>query len=208
MAFDYKITIDGFRFRVLSIYGDSGVLVSNNVDLDDHDYVEALKKGQQALRAANLIEAMNVNMNLQSPATMEIDECRVIEDIYQELQRQHYFTLPSDLQGYVERVSSRKDELQLDLDTKFAKVNDKSGYVYLVKNDDGYYKIGMTKNWEDRRKTFNVLLPFEIEYTHLIHTKDMAWLEHDLHRRFDHKRVNGEWFKLDDADVEYIKAIK
>lgn len=81
------------------------------------------------------------------------------------------------------------------------------GYVYLIQSSTGYYKIGRTSNPNDRMKTFNVKLPFEVEYTCVIETPDMFKLERELHQRFAKNRVNGEWFALSSEDVEYIKGL-
>jgi len=40
-----------------------------------------------------------------------------------------------------------------------------------------------------------------------IATEDMHGLESRLHKRFADKRANGEWFLLDEADVEYIRGL-
>lgn len=81
------------------------------------------------------------------------------------------------------------------------------GFVYLIRSASGYYKIGRTKNPDDRIATFSVKLPFEVEYEHLIETTDMYQLEKDLHARFADRRVNGEWFDLTDDDVAYVKSL-
>jgi Meiotically Up-regulated Gene 113 (MUG113) protein len=78
------------------------------------------------------------------------------------------------------------------------------GYVYLIQSPTGSYKIGRARNPEDRMKTFNVKLPFEVDYVHLIETSDMYGLERAFHKRYAQKRVNGEWFMLDPEDVQYI----
>lgn len=82
--------------------------------------------------------------------------------------------------------------------------NGAPGYVYVVKSDTGHYKIGRTNNPDDRRKTFNVKLPVEIQFLVLIKTGNMNYLESTLHRMFSHKRVNGEWFKLSDTDLVWL----
>lgn len=81
------------------------------------------------------------------------------------------------------------------------------GYVYLIQSPTGAYKIGRTKNPADRLKTFSVKLPFEVEFVCVIESHNMIELESDLHARYADKRVNGEWFNLDAADVEAIKAM-
>lgn len=82
-----------------------------------------------------------------------------------------------------------------------------AGFVYLLQSASGNYKIGRTKNPDDRLRTFGVKLPFEVEYTCVIATDDMYALEAELHARFDAKWVDGEWFALDEADVQYIKSL-
>jgi hypothetical protein len=79
--------------------------------------------------------------------------------------------------------------------------------VYLVRSVSSAYKIGRTRNPEDRQRTFGIQLPFEVEFIALIEAEDMYTLERELHNRFAQKRINGEWFNLTDADVKYIKGL-
>lgn len=81
----------------------------------------------------------------------------------------------------------------------------KPGYIYLLKSEAGHYKIGRTHNPDDRAKTFGVKLPFRVEYICLIKCNDMELLEAALHCRFAKKRLDGEWFKLNAKDVDYMK---
>jgi hypothetical protein len=81
------------------------------------------------------------------------------------------------------------------------------GYVYLIRSDSGHYKIGRTKNPDNRIETFKLQLPIEVEYEHLVKSDDMVTLERDLHARFEAKRINGEWFDLEPEDVIYIKSL-
>lgn len=81
------------------------------------------------------------------------------------------------------------------------------GYVYLVQSPTGAYKIGKAKDPSNRQKTFDVKLPFEVEFIALIQSDDMRKLEAELHAQFADKRVNGEWFNLTPEDVEYIKGL-
>lgn len=83
----------------------------------------------------------------------------------------------------------------------------RDGYVYLIRSDTGCYKIGCARNPEDRLRTFEVKLPFRVEYLVLIKTNDMRRLEGQLHAKFTDKRISGEWFNLSDDDVQYIKSL-
>ncbi len=80
---------------------------------------------------------------------------------------------------------------------------DLSGYVYLLQTgEEGIYKIGKTKDPQDRRKTFGVLLPFNVEYVHLIESDNMSRDERRLHQRFALKRIGrSEFFELSERDV-------
>ena len=80
---------------------------------------------------------------------------------------------------------------------------DKSGYVYLLKGGE-YYKIGRTNDINRRVTEVGILLPFEVKLVCSIETDDMCYLETSLRKRFADKRVGGEWFKLDEDDVQSI----
>lgn len=86
---------------------------------------------------------------------------------------------------------------------------DKHGYVYLlaVHNSPGLYKIGRTFDLDDRIRTFNVKLPFPVEYEHTIKTDNCYALERTLHNLFKDQRVNGEFFTLSKVDVQFIKCL-
>lgn len=101
-----------------------------------------------------------------------------------------------------------KEASQYLLLTGIVPKENRSGYVYLLHQIGGtYYKIGRTKNPNDRIKTFAVKLPFKVEYEALIYTVNMNELERQLHTRFKSKRVDGEWFALATDDVTYIKGL-
>lgn len=80
----------------------------------------------------------------------------------------------------------------------------KGGYIYLLRSMSGYYKIGRSKNPDNRIKTFSVKLPFEVEYVVVIPSDDMIEFEKSWHDWFADKRVNGEWFSLTNDDAEFM----
>lgn len=79
------------------------------------------------------------------------------------------------------------------------------GCVYIVKAD-GLYKIGSSKRPHKRIAQLRTASPF-IEPVH--HIQCFAWreVERFLHRVFASKRVVGEWFALNDADLDRIASI-
>lgn len=83
------------------------------------------------------------------------------------------------------------------------------GCVYLIREmEQGRIKIGKSKSVENRLKHFGIALPFRIEEVYFIATRNYDELEQHLHKRYAHKRVNGEWFDLNDKDIQEIKRIK
>lgn len=83
---------------------------------------------------------------------------------------------------------------------------DREGCVYVI-SAGPYYKIGRAKIVSKRLAVVEPLLPFKTELLFCIATDDMIILERQLHERFADKRSNGEWFTLDQEDIEYIKAL-
>lgn len=84
--------------------------------------------------------------------------------------------------------------------------NKQPGYVYLLQCGE-YYKIGVSQAPDKRIEQLATPPPFDLEQVCLIETDDMYGLETGLHNRFADKRVRGEWFQLEQADVDYIVSL-
>lgn len=84
---------------------------------------------------------------------------------------------------------------------------DNSGYVYLLRADNGLCKIGKAKVVNDRVRQLEISLPYDLELVSELYAEDCTETEANLHRRFAKKRIKGEWFKLDETDIEYIKEL-
>ena len=83
----------------------------------------------------------------------------------------------------------------------------RAGFVYIVDEINGpHYKIGRTSNPYDRLKTFEVKLPYKVEYNMLIETNDMYALEYKLHNIFSDKHADGEWFTLSQDDLDWLRT--
>lgn len=82
-----------------------------------------------------------------------------------------------------------------------------TSFVYLVGVVDGCYKIGFANDPEARLSSYAPLLPVAPSIHHRIATTRPRWLENTLHSAFSHRRVRGEWFRLEPADIGIIKNL-
>ncbi len=94
---------------------------------------------------------------------------------------------------------------------KIARRRGLSGKVYLLETDrEGVYKIGQTKDFRDRKSTFNVKLPFPVKLVHIIECSDRYQMEKYLKVKYrrEGKCLNGsEFFHLTEEDVSYICSL-
>lgn len=71
--------------------------------------------------------------------------------------------------------------------------------TYIIESQ-GLYKIGKTKNWGKRQKSYNTTNPlWKLEF--LIEDN----VETYLHLQYSNKRINNEWFALTNTDLDLIK---
>lgn len=85
-------------------------------------------------------------------------------------------------------------------------VSKKSGFVYVI-NMDGtnFYKIGTSINVEKRIGSIKTNNPFDIIVIFKIHVNGCFAVEKSIHQTFIDKKHRGEWYKLSEVDIHYIK---
>jgi hypothetical protein len=80
------------------------------------------------------------------------------------------------------------------------------GYIYLIKSQN-LYKIGRAKNIDSRIKKYITENPYEIEVIFKVFVDDYFSEEEKLLKMFESRWIRGEWFSLNDEDVELIKKM-
>ena len=80
------------------------------------------------------------------------------------------------------------------------------GYIYVIKSKYGF-KIGKTKNIQNRSTIFNVKLPFEIEFIITEQVPDYHNIELELHEKYSKVHLNGEWFSLTEGHITEIQEL-
>lgn len=191
---------------------DGRLFIPPSVNFDDPDYIEALKYAQ---KVAPVVDALHmIRQNLGSQERWEYAEDSELQwaiDAENLLRNQDFIAVPDKVLAFCDEARAEKERRDAREELKRRREQRRrersGGYVYLIASETGHYKIGRTRNPEDRMATFGVKLPFQVEYQHLIQCDDMRALEKTLHEKFDHKRVNGEWFALAPDDVAWIKSL-
>lgn len=81
-----------------------------------------------------------------------------------------------------------------------------TGYVYVIRfsKDIEIYKIGKCGNFDARFAELKTGNPFAIPIV-LQRVKNMHRCEKHLHHIFDRQRESGEWFRLSDDNLAYIR---
>jgi Meiotically up-regulated gene 113 len=222
MAHNPRFMVDGFEFMLnVGVMDADGVVIRpGKNDESDPKFIVALMK---MLRySAALIEACDLDEMADyymRPDTIDDFIQNVPENVLEQYLKSYEVALTSDdfipvkqsvhkFAALLESIKERRANKIRNKRVKAEKAAKQSkGFVYLIQSQSGAYKIGRTKNPNDRLKTFNVKLPFEVEFICLIETANMHALEAELHEQFSDKRVNGEWFNLNSDDVEYIKGL-
>ena len=88
-----------------------------------------------------------------------------------------------------------------------ARVKDEFGYVDLIRAESGEYKIGRSKDVSARMRNFATLAPFNFELIHTFPAHTFWKAERKLQNRYRDKRIKGEWYRLDQTDVEAVSRI-
>jgi hypothetical protein len=77
-------------------------------------------------------------------------------------------------------------------------------YIITAKEFDGIYKIGITNDINSRLSSMQTGCPYNLFAFKAYETKAPATIEKMLHIFFNKKHVRGEWFRLDEKDLQYI----
>lgn len=81
------------------------------------------------------------------------------------------------------------------------------GFVYLIRVNNEYCKIGMSQDVKTRLIELQVGSPYHLEVLHIIATHHASRLELYLQNRFAEHWVSGEWYGLDDDAIASIMSI-
>jgi hypothetical protein len=216
MASCPSYTVNGFSFRVMYGMGfaDGITIDPDEAELHNPDWIEAFEVMRSAYPSIcafiTLDEGCSYALyNADMLGLSSIDS--YLRDIAEFKTSGHYGVIAERDRQKVDNMVTRLVNARIRAEQPKPAANkiqkNGSGFVYLLQSPSSAYKIGRAKDPANRAKTFGVQLPFEVEFIALIKTDDMYTLELELHAQYASKHINGEWFALDAADVEAIKAL-
>jgi len=78
-------------------------------------------------------------------------------------------------------------------------------HVYLIRGNDGKYKIGIAKNPSQRIKQLQTGNSDELQLIESYQTENAYRVETTLHNQYSHLRSHGEWFDLSISDEVNFK---
>lgn len=81
----------------------------------------------------------------------------------------------------------------------------RGGYVYVLESAYGC-KVGRTRDIPSRMRAFGVKLPIAYSIRLCAWFDDHYVAETRFHQLFRDKHINGEWFALEEADIELIRG--
>lgn len=120
------------------------------------------------------------------------------------------YLYPNDYEGQIRRLAFSLRVVVENGDEEYVipapRIPDRSGYVYVLRADNGLYKIGWAKILDKRIKKLEIVLPYELELIVSIQSENALALEGELHKHFADKRKKGEWFNLEAEDIVHIKS--
>jgi hypothetical protein len=81
-----------------------------------------------------------------------------------------------------------------------------SNYLYLVQCNE-CFKIGVAGNVEARLVALQTGNPYQLVVRSCYEYENASTVEQSLHQKYASKRVSGEWFQLDSADLTQFDQI-
>jgi hypothetical protein len=82
-----------------------------------------------------------------------------------------------------------------------------SNCVYILKTGKNLFKIGKTQDLHRRLAAYRTHLPIDFRVVRQYPAANMSALEESLHIVFQHRRIQGEWFRLTDDDLQICDNI-
>jgi len=102
----------------------------------------------------------------------------------------------------LQRAKELHTENIIDISSGNKKESRSPTQVYIIQEEHGLTKIGRTKNFTKRLQQLSTIIPYKLSVIAVLNTELASKIELELHKRFAHRRVTGEWFDLNSDEVK------
>jgi predicted outer membrane lipoprotein len=172
------------------------VPLSGLTQMSDQDIISVIRGAAVLGEVAELEKEILDNDG--TPHMLEASECLTLENL-RRYKWDEYHTL-----ARLARRSRIIADAYAKVRPHWEGTNPEAGFIYLLSDQQGHVKIGRTSQLTTRIKQLSTQPPFRLTLICAFRVIDAAFYEHDMHRQFADKRMNGEWFRLTPEDVELI----
>ena len=104
----------------------------------------------------------------------------------------------------IEKAKSTSDDFELDDPTRKML----QGFVYFIEAENGLVKIGRSDDISRRFADLVFMSPVRLYLRHAIKASNYVRAERHLHNQFSMKRDHGEWFRLSEDELEWVKGLR
>ncbi|MBU6431225.1 MAG: GIY-YIG nuclease family protein [Patescibacteria group bacterium] len=172
--------------------------VAHNKEFVFENLIALMRELDKFPTEGDLIVKRNKDPKFPSPRSIKRlgNKKEIAEKISEYAKQKGYNDIVELCRTIIENSNERKD---LD-NSKIQSL----GEVYLFKSGR-YYKIGKTNDTVCRGNEIRIQLPEKMDLIHSIKTDDPSGVETYWHKRFESKRMQGEWFDLGSADIKAFK---
>ena len=147
----------------------------------------------------NLFDRQNTFSTFSGTATTDAEWDAEIKDGTKILEEKHFSECGEYSKYHYQNFTSKITAKQRNTKTEC--------YLYLMINSkNGYHKIGISIEPFYREKTLQSEEPniSTVKTRMFLNRKIAKEIESELHKKYDHKRVRGEWFDLNPIELEEI----
>lgn len=185
---DYNYNFDYNRKRIMKIFNNINKMFNNT----------KIKYGNKYLLINDLSLTFNENMRYFSFCFINYYEITP----YRLMKPRHYERLlPIEIKKEFKIISLA--DLRKEFKTRLKFLSQKTpGDLYIIKNEVGRYKIGKSKDVNNRIKIIESHGGIKAELIKRIENAD--FLEFKIHELFKDKRYHGEWFNLNKEDLNFL----
>jgi len=135
-----------------------------------------------------------------------LDSDQELSKLFCNKRRERERSWAGDMPAKISSVVKKKRELIQEL-SKIGKKNNKPTMLYLIREDwRGLVKVGISNNITNRLTYLQSACPQRLNIVAICPSDNARKDEAKLHARFEQKRINGEWFRLNDDDIDRIKS--